>query len=355
MSELASALRGRNDFRRGLVGTVSVAALLSVVAITRAEAAGTDGSQPSFWIELGGQFAQQIDRQDPFLPPFLTTLPRPAFDVVPPGFVDRPPPSSWDGNAKITFEPANTDWVLSAGILYGNSGRGRSLFQKTTEPSRSGGGSFASQVLTTKNKENHMILDFRAGKDFGLGMFGHGGNSVVSLGVRYAHFEAQQNSLITSQPTNVNAYQIYNRFYANLAETRKFTGVGPSLSWDASAGLLGDPARSEIALDWGASAAVLFGRQTIQGHQQTTKAVFNYFHRQFAYQSSASPHRKKEVVVPNIGGFAALSWRYPGAKVSIGYRADMFFGAMDGGVDVAHRENRGFYGPFASVSVGLGG
>ena len=32
-----------------------------------------------------------------------------------------------------------------------------------------------------------------------------------------------------------------------------------------------------------------------------------------------------------------------------------FFGAMDGGFDAANKENRSFYGPFATVSVGLGG
>jgi hypothetical protein len=60
-------------------------------------------------------------------------------------------------------------------------------------------------------------------------------------------------------------------------------------------------------------------------------------------QPSASPSaRDKNVVVPNPSGFAGVSWRYPNAKVSVGYRADMFFGAIDGGIDIAHRENRAF-------------
>jgi hypothetical protein len=37
------------------------------------------------------------------------------------------------------------------------------------------------------------------------------------------------------------------------------------------------------------------------------------------------------------------------------YRADFFFGAMDGGIDTAKKENVGFYGPFATISIGLGG
>ncbi len=60
-------------------------------------------------------------------------------------------------------------------------------------------------------------------------------------------------------------------------------------------------------------------------------------------------------MVPNVGGFAGFTFRLQDFKVSAGYRADFFFGAMDGGVDTAKKENVGFYGPFATVSVGLGG
>ena len=45
--------------------------------------------------------------------------------------------------------------------------------------------------------------------------------------------------------------------------------------------------------------------------------------------------------------------RYTDAKVSLGYRADTFFGAMDGGQETAKKENRGFYGPYLNVSFGL--
>ena len=60
-------------------------------------------------------------------------------------------------------------------------------------------------------------------------------------------------------------------------------------------------------------------------------------------------------VVPNLGGFAGFSVKYPNAKVSFGYKADFFFGAMDGGNDVRRVEDIGFHGPYASASIGLGG
>jgi hypothetical protein len=59
--------------------------------------------------------------------------------------------------------------------------------------------------------------------------------------------------------------------------------------------------------------------------------------------------------VPNLGAFAGLSFRFAQAKVSVGYRGDFFFGAMDGGLDTRKSYNQEFYGPFATVSIGLGG
>ena len=58
--------------------------------------------------------------------------------------------------------------------------------------------------------------------------------------------------------------------------------------------------------------------------------------------------------MPNLGGFAGASWRVKNFKLSLGYRADFFFGAMDTGQDFAKRSNVGFYGPFANVTIGLG-
>ena len=65
--------------------------------------------------------------------------------------------------------------------------------------------------------------------------------------------------------------------------------------------------------------------------------------------------RSHSVAIPNIGGLLGISLKFPNAKVSVGYHADLFFGAMDGGIDSRKSYDRNFYGPFASVSIGLGG
>jgi hypothetical protein len=61
------------------------------------------------------------------------------------------------------------------------------------------------------------------------------------------------------------------------------------------------------------------------------------------------------VVVPNLGGSVGVSYRWSAASVSFGYRADLFFNAIDGGIEAHRGENRGFFGPYASVRIGLGG
>ncbi|HSZ73452.1 MAG TPA: hypothetical protein VK779_01430, partial [Rhizomicrobium sp.] len=195
----------------------------------------------------------------------------------------------------------------------------------------------------------------QAGKDVGLGMFGSSGSSVISLGVRYAQFNSRSNADILSKPTNV-AFA-YHRLYGSFSMARSFTGVGPSLAWDASANLVGNPSSGRITFDWGANGAVLFGRQRVHGHHETTNFYKKRYYgpRYLVSQTHGSPVRSRQVTVPDLGGFAGVSWRYPNAKVSLGYRADFFFGAIDGGIDTAHRETRGFYGPVATISVGIGG
>ena len=110
----------------------------------------------------------------------------------------------------------------------------------------------------------------------------------------------------------------------------------------------------------------------MRGHHQTTVRSY-YKHGSFAdgkhkggfiehafatistalHKQSAPFERTRAVTVPNIGGFAELSFRYSDAKISLGYRADFFFGAMDGGIDARKNENVGFNGPFATISIGF--
>ena len=148
--------------------------------------------------------------------------------------------------------------------------------------------------------------------------------------------------------------QPYHSNAASLRATRKFHGVGPSISWSASAPFAGDAKDGELSFDWGLNAALLFGRQRTKTHHQTTgryQSGTQYQHhaasRPITYQGPATPDhtRSRNVTVPNVGGSVGLTYRVEDFKVSFGYRADIFFGAIDGGIDARKNENRAILRP----------
>ena len=96
--------------------------------------------------------------------------------------------------------------------------------------------------------EDHSIVDFMVGKDVGLGLMGEGGTSVIGLGMTYAQFRSASDIDMIGVPDRYRAdyeqikypttrHELYN---ASLASTRKFEGLGPSLSWEASKRLVGN-------------------------------------------------------------------------------------------------------------------
>jgi iron complex outermembrane receptor protein len=265
----------------------------------------------------------------------------------------------------------------------------------------------------SQQSEGHAIIDFQVGKDVGLGTFGLDGSAVASAGVRVAQFTSKSNVDLNAMPdvhyptapisNFAQRYPFhYNKMHfhgyqASAADKESFHGLGPQIAWDASTPIAGNVTDTgTIALEWGANFAVLFGRQKASGSHQTVANAYylthwengsglffggsafgtpnhrvfhgyfngpcsnpGFFHRSQAvcshHAKTASHNRSRLAVVPNLGGFAGISFKYQNAKVSFGYRADEFFGAMDGGIDTYKAENRGFFGPFANISIGLGG
>ncbi len=91
------------------------------------------------------------------------------------------------------------------------------------------------------------------------------------------------------------------------------------------------------------------------GHYQSSLAHFERPSSEYAliYQHSGAHSGVRTVTIPNVGGFAGVSYRIENFKVNLGYRADFFFGAIDGGIDTRKSETLGFYGPFATISIGF--
>ncbi|HEV2561797.1 MAG TPA: hypothetical protein VGT78_06615 [Rhizomicrobium sp.] len=412
----------RNNIRHQLLITVSAAALFAAAyGAGEAQAADNDSDRPLIWIELGGQWQRMSEAQEELSPPFMASITQAnllkALDV------QKPAAYAVAGEGKISFQPDDSDWVFSASLQYGRSGAKRHHHQQTANKTVSEffhfNPPYSAKYIGPKyfypsrevkfadgkasQSENHLILDFQAGKDVGIGIFGGHGSSVVSAGVRVAHFTSKSDVTLRAQPdlqyptapiTNkyerqafYNAHIRFHNYAAMANAQRDFRGLGPTLSWNASVPVAGNAQATEITLDWGLNAAVLFGRQRASGHHQTVNKSYyfssisrngayvfyrsgkrirqvNFHNRYFggengtavptAQHTNSAPHdRSRMVTVPNLGGFAGISMHYQGAKVSFGYRADLFFGAIDGGIDARKSENRGFFGPFASISVGL--
>jgi iron complex outermembrane receptor protein len=343
---------------------------------------------------------------EPFTPSFLFATPTPP-SLSFPGGSDGPPPTlavlrkgttplqaqepplfSFGEAAKVSFEPEDSDWVLSAAVRIGRSSHFRHVDHQTKgsfyEGYKSGHPKYASAPHSAENfadtqvhyKESHAILDFLVGKDVGFGLFGREGSSALSAGVRFAQFTSKSAFDIRARPDLQFKYQtfaafghpslelkqpVFHTYHATGQASRNFHGVGPSLSWNGSAPFMGNTQGGEATFDWGVNAAVLFGRQKARvRHQETAhyvsaQANFHVYRYLSVYHHTGQGHAgTRSVAVPNVGGFAGLSYRYADAKISIGYRADFFFGAMDGGIDARKSETMGFKGPFASISIGLG-
>jgi hypothetical protein len=389
MSELINKSDNRVTIRWKLLTGASALALTAYVSsdsIARAE----DGDRPQIWIELGGGLSRLDDSQEAFSPAFLAHRPA-IFEPSQP--LETPPRYSIDEFAAVSFQPENSDWIFSASIRYGRSRSKRDLHQQTNPTDHVIYFSGRKEVQTkpvakfadTANDigEAHTIVDFQAGKDVGLGMLGiAGASSALSVGVRFAQFSSGSNIALKSDPDahpqyltfpfktdhgNVAKVIVGGTYHSNagaLAASRSFHGIGPSLSWSASAPFAGDIQNGQLGIDWGANAAILFGRQKTRVHHQTTARYHQGKYpgtrfptpRVTLYQRSGPTRktRSRMVAVPNIGGFAGLSLHYQNAKLSFGYKVDEFFGAMDGGINAQKSESRSFYGPFASISIGIG-
>jgi hypothetical protein len=310
--------------------------------------------------------------------------------------IENPLSYSSGAEGRISFQPSGSSWSFSASFRYGRANGGRHIHpqKKVT------GGAYPTyaSALGRRNKsgfvtptfvnyaeektdvsESHTIVDFQVGRDVGIGQFG---KSTIGFGVRHVQDRATSDVSVYAKPdilfhvTRWNALPVLFQqyvvdFYHNSASTMSrvasFRGLGPSISLSNTTPLLGDEDDGQITLDWGANAAVLFGRQKVTGHHEST-ASYHYRSKHYtgairykpvkvvSTSHSAVPlTRSRSVTVPNIGGFAGISYRFPNARLSVGYRADYFFGMLDGGVDLHHDINRSFNGPYATISIGLGG
>ena len=391
MSELIGTFDRQEGFRWQLLSTVSAIALLTGGPTQNGASAAEGADRPTVWIELGGQLDRLGGLGDGFSAPFFGAYPDSSIlSPVSPSAAQRALRYAVGPEGKISISPENSNWVISASVRYGRSNGNKHVHQQTyaqrskyLAPYTSGGIAFPAMHIARPNPEHafsddkvaqhesHLVLDFQVGKDVGLGMLGREGSSIISLGVRYAQLNSTMSANIKARP-DLQVYNLvptaigynplyrFHNFSLTASASRNSHAIGPSLSWDASSPFAGDVDSTEFSIDWGLNAALLFGRQKAVTHHQTTGQYHvQKYHNGFPsgytplYSHSADHVRARSVVIPNVGGFAGVSVKFPNAKLSLGYRADYFFGAVDGGIDVRRSEDMSFHGPFATISIGL--
>lgn len=325
-SAVTECLRTRANFRRQLLTTASAVVLAATLACSAAKADSGGNPNDRWTFELGGgpQFYSGGD---------VTWF---ESSNVPPQGIR--PKTGWDVTGKATFEPADSPWIFSLAAQYGRSASKHKGGFHATTVEYSG-----TNFLTGKasHREDHVVVDFEVGQDIGLGMFGTTGSSVISGGLRYAHFEANTSVNLTAFYTGTYGSSTH---FTQLKEKRTFSGVGPIISWDASTPFLSSD--GPLSLDWGADFAVLFGKHSAKVELFYTGAPF----------STATRH--KGVAVPSFDAYAALSYHFCdcGASASVGYKIDSFFDVLDGGgLEGDTKIDRTFQGPFLSVKFDTGG
>ncbi len=234
MSELIQKNDNRVAIRWKLLSGVSVLALTAHIAASE-PARAEDTDRPTVWIELGGQLSTLQDGVETFDPPVTGNRPS-NFD--PSQKFEKPARHSFDGFGAISVQPSGSNWTFGASVQYGRSGANRHVQQQTNpEPMKYFASAPALGVpiaqrfaqTTVKVNEQHLVLDFMAGKDVGLGLFGRGdGTSVISAGVRFAQFVSSANISLKSDPDWQFHTKYLPTFQATISNGQMFhSNFGP--------------------------------------------------------------------------------------------------------------------------------
>lgn len=356
MGELINKSESRLTDRRRLLAGASVAVLTThIILCDVANAAPAD--QPVVWLEIGGQLDQLNDSQSSWNPEFVTGYPTGplAGQYI---AIQKRPKVGFDADGSISFQPRDTEWVFRAAIKIGRGNRSGSALV-TQHNSGFGRGKYSTHYRASSHRsESHEIADFQIGKDVGLGSTLWDSSGTLRIGVRFADLRSRSDVHISTEFPLSSRSTAFNTADSHISH--RFTGIGPSVSWDTSIPIGGTARGGELTLDWTAAAGILFGRQTTEqkthASYQGNPVLPTTFGRQTSVRQNTQDEllRRRSVTVPNLGGSIGISYRLPSARISFGYRADFFFGAMDGGIDTRKTYDRGFYGPFAAISIGLG-
>jgi len=217
---------------------------------------------------------------------------------------------NWGGEGAVGFDwNALPQMHVVGQFRYGAASKDKSL-QIATAATH--GGSSTTISGTQNLREDHWLIDFGIGRDFGLG----NSHAMWTLGIRVADLRSKltANGAFTNTtftPTQGGTTKNVNKGAFSAQEKTSFVGAGPRF------GLQGDiPLGGQWSIDWLAGAAVLFGERNFQVTASTGGIPV-------AGLSSDSP------AVFNVDAQAGLSyWFSPNMKITASYRFDDYFKAL---------------------------
>jgi hypothetical protein len=271
-------------------------------------------------------------------------------------------PAAWPGFMGTVFNPGmspNTGGEIAAGFDYHlayspyhfvfdiRGGWSRAATQNPSSSSTFHTSSFFgifSTLIDTNNSgiikehESHVVADFMAGRDFGLGR----GLAQFQVGIRVADLNAVSQAQLNTATTTKNS------FYSSTTVTQsgqtavgtfksRFFGAGPRAAFTDSV-----PLGGQWSAEFAAGMAGLIGSRTLDVAITTSPGGFY----SAGYGGNA--------VIFNADAWAGLSYRFtPNFKIIAGLRTDYYNNALltynpvTGGLQTV---DRNFWGPFVRLS-----
>jgi len=361
-------------------------------------------------VELGGQIQQHDAPYETLRADWVDNLPA---SIAPENVQNRDFDTGDGRSLRLTWKPTASPWSVAGGVRYGRTNNDTtrtnassveeveacfhpldSKYAFLCEPPFEFYGYYFRLVnyvetiswsdAEARSREEHQIVDFAVGHDFGLGS---GLKSMVSAGLRYAEFQSDTDWAANAQTDwNIpNGWSLghqgphyhssFTRRHVTLTAERAFTGAGPALSWEATLPVWGDDQSGRFNVDWAVTAGALFGERetSITGEDETVLHQGNLGER---FESSADRRRveivrtlpvvdtdvipidirrSEDVTVPLLDLSLGLSYGVGRIKVGAGYRWERYFDVLDVGQDEAKDADRTIDGPYFKLAVGFGG
>jgi hypothetical protein len=231
-----------------------------------------------------------------------------------------------EGAIGFDWQPFSPMHVVGQ-FRYGSATKNQNFNFAASSP----GGTSVKAAGSQNLRDDHWLVDFGIGRDFGLG----NSHAMWTLGVRVADLRSKLNAnasftATTTTPVPPGLITTTNvaKGTASSLQRSSFVGAGPRF------GVQGDiPLGGQWSLDWLAGAAVLFGERSLQQNTTALATVTSTTPGSPTTTTTAAialaGNSADTRAVFNLDAQAGLSyWITPATKITASYRFDGYFKAL---------------------------